>query len=189
MQVLDLQPRVGKASDFFADDSNHRVSKCWMKTSDQGKSSSTKGSVSGQKACGAPGDLKLSSGHLSVLGALSEEPESLPTSGEMTSPNFPAAYPNNLHERKTIKVAKGNVINIHFTDFELETGAVDYVQISDGDGSFIGQFGGLDPEEDEGIADPVSQRLSMSFSIPMRVSLGVVGDWNGVSRDSYLMWL
>ena len=74
----------------------------------------------------------------------------------MTSPNFPAAYPNNLHERKTIKVANGNVINIHFTDFELETGAVDYVQISDGDGSFIGQFGGLDPEEDEGIADLTS---------------------------------
>ena len=111
-----------------------------MKTSDQGKSPSTKGSVSGQKACGAPGDLKLSSGHLSVLGALSEEPESLPTSGEMASPNFPAAYPNNLHERKTIQVAKGNVVNIHFTDFELETGSVDYVKVTDGDGTLLGLF-------------------------------------------------
>jgi len=108
---------------------NPRVSKCWMKTSDQGKSSSTKGSVSGQKACGAPG-------------ALSEEPESLPTSGEMTSPNFPSSYPNDLHERKTIEVAKGNVINIHFTDFELESpDQVDYLEITDGDGTLLGHFG------------------------------------------------
>ena len=113
-----------------------------MKTSDQGRSPSSKGSVSGQKACGAPGDLKLSSGHLSVVGALSEEPESLPTSGEMTSPNFPADYPNNLHDRKTIEVAKGNVINIRFTDFNLESpDQVDYLEITDGDGTLLGHFG------------------------------------------------
>ena len=170
MQVLDLQPRVGKASDFFADNSNHRVSKCWMKTSDQGKSSSTKGSVSGQKACGAPGDLKLSSGYFSVLGALSEEPESLPTSGHLTSPNFPANYPNKLHERKTIKVAKGNVINIHFTDLDLER-PYDYVDIIDGDGTFLGHFGprhNLDEGVDgEGSGDGNSEggeRMITSFT-------------------------
>merc|ERR1712130_563219 len=102
---------------------NPRVSKCWMKTSDQGSSPSTKGSVSGQKACGASG-------------ALPEEPESLPTSGHMTSPNFPREYPHNLHERKTIEVAKGNVINIHFTHLDLER-PVDYVEITDGDGTFL----------------------------------------------------
>ena len=76
------------------------------------------------------------------LGALPEEPESLPTSGEMTSPNFPANYPNNLHERKTIEVAKGNVINIHFTDYELESpDQVDYLEITDGDGTLLGHFG------------------------------------------------
>ena len=76
------------------------------------------------------------------LGALPEEPESVPTSGEMTSPNFPANYPNNLHERKTIEVAKGNVINIHFTDFEVErTDPVDYLEITDGDGTLLGYFG------------------------------------------------
>ena len=77
-------------------------------------------SVSGQKACGVPGDLKSSPEHLSVVGALPEEAESLPTSGEMASPNFPRNYLNDLHKRKTIEVAKGNVINIHFTDYELE---------------------------------------------------------------------
>ena len=56
------------------------------------------------------------------------------------SPNFPGNYTNHLHERKTIKVAKGSVINIHFTDFELESPGFDYVQITDGDGTFLGLF-------------------------------------------------
>ena len=60
----------------------------------------------------------------------------------MTSPNFPARYANNLHERKTIEVAKGNVIKIHFTDFDLERpDEVDSVHLTDGDGSFLGHFG------------------------------------------------
>ena len=124
-----------------------------MKTSDQGRSPSSKGSVSGQKACGVPGDLESSSEHLSVVGALPEEPESLPTSGEMASPNFPRNYANDLHERKTIEVAKGNVINIHFSDFELERpgpgGSVDYIEITDGDGTLLGRFGG-EYSRDEG---------------------------------------
>merc|ERR1719341_1727686 len=117
---------------------NPRVSKCWMKTSDRGRGPSTKGSVSGQKACGAPG-------------ALSEEPEQPEqTSGHLTSPNFPANYPNRLHERKTIEVAKGNVIKIHFTDFDLERpDQVDYVDITDGDGSFLGRFGARHYSDDE----------------------------------------
>ena len=69
-----------------------------------------------------------------------EEPESLPTSGHMESPGFPRNYPNDLHERKTIEVAKGNVINIRFTDFDLES-QVDYVEITDGDGTLLGYFG------------------------------------------------
>lgn len=115
-----------------------------MKTSDEGRSPSTKGSISGQKACGASGDSQFTShqGLLSFSGVLPEEPESLPTSGVMTSPNFPANYPDNLHERKTIEVAKGSVINIHFTDYELESpDQVDYVEITDGDGTLLGYFG------------------------------------------------
>ena len=58
------------------------------------------------------------------------------------SPNFPSHYPNDLHERKTIEVAKGNVINIHFTDFNLESpDEVDYLEITDGDGTLLGHFG------------------------------------------------
>merc|ERR1719460_2619689 len=69
-----------------------------------------------------------------TLGVLPDEPESLPTSGVMTSPNFPADYPNDLHQRKTIQVAEGKVVNIHFTDFDVEH-KVDYVQLSDADGT------------------------------------------------------
>ena len=115
-----------------------------MKTSDEGRSPSTKGSISGQKACGASGDSQFTShqGILSLSGVLPEEPESLPTSGVMMSPNFPANYPNDLHERKTIEVAKGSVINIHFTDYELESpDQVDYLEITDGDGTLLGHFG------------------------------------------------
>ena len=112
-----------------------------MKTSDQGRSPSTKGSISGQKDCGAQGDSSHQNVSL-LVGVLPEEPESLPTSGEMTSPNFPSNYPNDLHERKTIEVAKGNVINIHFTDYELESpDQVDYLEITDGDGTLLGHFG------------------------------------------------
>ena len=118
-----------------------------MKTSDQGRSPSTKGSISGQKACGAQGgSSKFTNPHQNVsllVGVLPEEPESFPTSGEMASPNFPANYPNDLHERKTIEVAKGNVINIHFTDYELENpDQVDYLEITDGDGTLLAHFGG-----------------------------------------------
>ena len=78
---------------------------------------------------------------MSVVGVLPEEPESLPTSGILSSPNYPANYPNDLHQRKTIQVAKGNIINIHFTDFELESpDPVDYVEITDGDGTNLGHL-------------------------------------------------
>lgn len=59
----------------------------------------------------------------------------------MTSPNFPKDYPCKIHQRKTIQVAKGKIINIHFTDFVVEhPGQFDYVEITDGDGSRLGRF-------------------------------------------------
>ena len=48
-------------------------------------------------------------------------------------------------------MAKGNVIKIHFTDFELERpDQVDYVDLTDGDGSFLGRFGARHYVDEEG---------------------------------------
>ena len=74
-----------------------------------------------------------------------EEPQSLPTSGLLQSPNYPSNYNNDLHQQKTIRVAEGNVIDIHFTDFELERpDQVDYVELTDGDGTLLGHFASMD---------------------------------------------
>ena len=81
-------------------------------------------------------------------------------SGQMTSPNFSMGkYPNSFHESKTIKVDKGHLVKIRFTDFDLawtgrldlnstshewivnHTPVADYVEITDGDGTFLGKFG------------------------------------------------
>ena len=137
-----------------------------MKTSDEGRSPSDKGSVSGQKACGAPGNAYSrrirTSVEVRILGALPEEPESLPASGVMTSPNFPADYPNDLHQRKTIEVAKGNVVNIRFTDFSLESpDRVDYVELTDGDGTSLGHFESL--QQLEGVITSNTETLHVLF--------------------------
>ena len=99
-----------------------------------------------------------------------EEPESLPTSGSLSSPNFPSNYADDLHERKTIEVAKGNVINIHFTDFELESpDEVDYVEVTDGDGTLLGHFGarhyGAKHEEVPGNAIQISDLTSITETV------------------------
>ena len=170
-----------------------------MKTSDQGRSPSTKGSFSGQKVCGAPGDLKSSLEYLSVVGALPEEPESLPSSGEMSSPNFPRNYVNNLHERKTIEVAKGNVINIHFTDFHLEDDEqVDYVEITDGDGTLLGHFGGFyntdegdsgsGSGEGSGDEEPDRNRISDITSVTETVHVLFHTDGSVTRRGWRLEW-
>ena len=98
-----------------------------------------------------------------------EKPKSLPTSGVMTSPNFPADYPNDLHERKTIKVAKGSVINIQFTDFELEFDwydKSDYVELTDSDGTFLGRLGANHIS-----GEPDKDRPDISEHIPKRVNI------------------
>ena len=76
-------------------------------------------------------------------GILLEEPMSLPVIGQtMTSPFFPGNYPDNFCQIRTIEVPEGNFINIKFTHFDIETSDDgDYVQITDGDGTFLGHFG------------------------------------------------
>ena len=153
--------------------------------------------MSGQKACGAPGDLESISEYCFVLGVLSEEPESLfPTSGVLTSPNYPAYYPNDLHERKTIQVAKGNVINIHFTDFSLRD-QKDYLEITDGDGSWLRHFGedhymknSKGGELEVGYYEVVRRGINISdiTSFTETVHLLFHTDWSGARSGWRLEW-
>merc|ERR1719376_485114 len=54
--------------------------------------------------------------------------EEQPTSGILTSPNYPERYPNHLRLVQKIQVPEGNTIWLRFTDFDCEHGA-DYVWI------------------------------------------------------------
>jgi len=99
---------------------NPRVSKCWIKTSDEGRSPSTKGSVSGQKVCGAP-----------VPAA---------ESGSIQSDNHPNNYPNKQDKTYKISVSAGKKVKITFARFSLEYGSrcrYDYLTIVDGNGNTI----------------------------------------------------
>ena len=64
--------------------------------------------------------------------------------GEVTSPNFPDKYPNNLKNKtKTIEVEKGSEITLNFTAFNVEIESLDsscpydHLTIKDGDGSTL----------------------------------------------------
>ena len=56
-----------------------------------------------------------------------------PTSGVLTSPNYPKVYPNNLNLHQKIEVPEGNTIWVRFTDFDSEQGN-DGAYIKDGNG-------------------------------------------------------
>ena len=45
--------------------------------------------------------------------------EDLPTSGVLTSPNYPRSYSDNLQLTQTIRVPEGNIIVIQFTGYIL----------------------------------------------------------------------
>ena len=53
-----------------------------------------------------------------------------PTSGVLTSPNYPAEYPNNVDLVQKIEVPEGNSIRMRFTDFDCEEGP-DWLEVHD----------------------------------------------------------
>ena len=63
-----------------------------------------------------------------------EAEETLSKFGVLTSPNYPQDYPNCHDSSQEIRVAEGNTIKMHFTDFNTES-RYDYVVITDGDGT------------------------------------------------------
>merc|ERR1712062_357725 len=72
---------------------------------------------------------------LCLLAALTTAITASVDQGEIQSPNYPAAYPNNLDKTWNIEVAPGQRIQLTFESFDLEAHSdcgYDYVQISHG---------------------------------------------------------
>jgi len=61
--------------------------------------------------------------------SLSSEGDQQPTSGVLTSPNYPERYPDNIELVQKIQVPEGNTIWIRFTDFQCDF--YDKVRITD----------------------------------------------------------
>ena len=89
----------------------------------------------------------------------SETERKLPTSGVLTSPNFPCGYLNDLDLVQRVQVPKGNTIWIRFTDLKIEPrhnvrSPTETVTVTDGDGTRLGYFNGgrrdsFDYEDDD----------------------------------------
>ena len=66
--------------------------------------------------------------------------ERLPTTGVVTSPNYPDKYPNNLDRTETIQVESGKVLRIEFTFTAIWVAdgcPSDWVKITDWDGTTL----------------------------------------------------
>ena len=72
----------------------------------------------------------------------------LPTSGVLTSSNYPEFYPHNIDQVQKIQVPEGNTIWIRFTDFDCEP-RFDTVTVTDKDGTRLGFLdGGVNSDDD-----------------------------------------
>ena len=60
--------------------------------------------------------------------------------GEVTSPNYPNNYPNNLKKTEKIQVDEGLILSLEFTSFDIESHSTcdyDHLKIMDGDGTTL----------------------------------------------------
>ena len=58
--------------------------------------------------------------------------ENIPASNVVKSPNYPENYDNKKHVNVTLEVASGSIIELSFTDFDIEPHtncSYDYVQV------------------------------------------------------------
>ena len=65
------------------------------------------------------------------------------TTGEVTSPNYPNNYPNDLNKTQTIRVEEGLIISLQFKAFDIlkyywdSTCSYDHLTITDNDGTTL----------------------------------------------------
>ena len=64
----------------------------------------------------------------------------LHTAGVITSPNYPANYPDNLEQTHMIQVEEGLILLLEFTAFNIQYDSIclnDHLTITDGDGTTL----------------------------------------------------
>ena len=66
------------------------------------------------------------------------------TTGEVTSPNYPDNYPDNLEKIETIQVEEGLILSLQFTAIDIQLDSTlcpdcscDHLTITDGDGTTL----------------------------------------------------
>ena len=116
-----------------------------MKTSDEGKSPSDKGSFSGPKACGAPGNSRSKSKPHSGLQVLCQRSRKafqpadfskVQTTRQITTTTFTSRRPSGL--QRAMSSTFTSQILLERPD------QVDYVELTDGDGTLLGHFASRD---------------------------------------------
>ena len=118
-----------------------------------------------------------------------ETERELPTSGVLTSPNFPCGYLNDLDIVRRIQVPEGNTIWIRFTDFQCEprhsvSSATDTVTVTDSDGTRLGYFDGgrrdrFDDDDDIGDDWRNNEILSKTETVEVLFHTDSVGYMEG----------
>ena len=75
----------------------------------------------------------------------------LKATGVVTSPNYPSDYPNNLDKTQFIEVESGKILRLEFTHFVVyyeSTCQLDFVKITDGDGTTLMDNSSVYSDED-----------------------------------------
>ena len=94
------------------------------------------------------------------------------TTGNVSSPNYPKSYPDNLYMTEIIEVQSGKLLRLEFTYFDVYYGSscqYDFVKITDGDGTTLMDnscgYSSEDPSSSNHFLPPIITTMSNRVDI------------------------